>query len=309
MRLFYLGRPKAQTLSAELGPGRLKQARQPADALAHGSAAGQPRECPFPLPWSHYVRLLSVEDSGARDFYEEEALRGGWSVRQLDRQIGSQFYERTMLSRNKTAMLAKGTKPQRGDALTADEELKDPFMLEFLNLKDEYSEHELEEALIRHLEAFLLELGSDFAFVARQRRLRIGDQWSRIDLLLYHRRLRCLVIIDLKLTAFSPADAGQMNMYLNYAREHWTHADENPPVGLILCASKNDQVARYALDGLRNRVHAAAYRTQLPAESLLTAELVRARDAFDGRTHGRGTEASDRRDQTDRPPKRRKPRA
>jgi predicted nuclease of restriction endonuclease-like (RecB) superfamily len=183
----------------------------------------------FPLSWSHYVMLVrrtrSVE---ARAFYETEALRGGWSVRQLDRQISTLFYERTALSRNKAAMLTKGTKPKPEDAVSPEEEIKDPFVLEFLNLKDEYSELELEEALIRHLEAFLLELGGDFAFIGRQKRLRIGDQWFRVDLIFFHRRLRCLVIIDLKVDKFTYADAGQMHMYLNYAREHWTHRDENP---------------------------------------------------------------------------------
>jgi predicted nuclease of restriction endonuclease-like (RecB) superfamily len=151
----------------------------------------------FPLPWSHYVRLLAVSSNEARKFYETEALRCGWSVRQLDRQISSQFYERTALSRNKVLMLKKAGKVEVGDFVTPEEEIKDPFVLEFLGLKDEYSESELEEALILHLESFLLELGGDFAFVARQRRLRIGDEWYRVDLLFFHRKLRCLVVIDL----------------------------------------------------------------------------------------------------------------
>jgi predicted nuclease of restriction endonuclease-like (RecB) superfamily len=128
----------------------------------------------FPLPWSHYVRLLSVKNIEARRFYEAEALRGGWSERQLDRQISTLFYERTALSRDKVAMLSKGAKAWPEDRVSADEEVKDPLVLEFLNLKDEYSESELEEMLLLHLEKFLLELGGDFAFVGRQRRLRIG---------------------------------------------------------------------------------------------------------------------------------------
>jgi predicted nuclease of restriction endonuclease-like (RecB) superfamily len=237
----------------------------------------------FPLPWSHYVRLLSVENPHGRQFYETEALRGGWSVRQLDRQIGSQFYERTALSRNKAAMLKKGGKPLPQDALTAEDEIKDPFVLEFLGLRNEYSESDLEDALIGHMEAFLLELGGDFTFVARQRRLRIGDEWLRIDLLFFHRRLRCLVIIDLKLDRFTHADAGQMHLYLNYARRHWTHPDENPPVGLILCAEKNDALAQYSLEGLPNKVLAAEYRTVLPKERLLVAEINRTRAILERR--------------------------
>jgi predicted nuclease of restriction endonuclease-like (RecB) superfamily len=260
MRAFYLMRPDIlQTLSATSGN------LQTPSAESFRAA--------FPLPWSHYVRLLAVKDDAARRFYEAEALRGGWTVRQLARQIDSQFYERAAMSRNQRAMLARGGKPAPGDALTPEEELKDPFVLEFLALKDEYSEGDLEEALIRDLETFLLELGGDFAFVGRQRRLRVGDAWYRIDLLFFHRRLRCLVIVDLKLGAFTHADAGQMHLYLNYAREHWTVDGENPPVGLILCASKDEAVAKYALEGLPNKVMAAQYKTALPKERMLIAEI------------------------------------
>ena len=227
----------------------------------------------FPLPWSAYVHLLSVKNVQARHFYETEALRNGWSVRQLDRQINSQFYERTALSRNKAAMLIKGAAPKPEDSVTPDETVKDPYVLEFLNLKDEYSESELEDALIHRLGDFLLELGSDFTFVGRQRRLRIDETWYRVDLLLFHRRLRCLVIIDLKLGKLTHADAGQMHMYCNYAKEHWALPGENPPVGLILCAHKGQALARYALDGLPNKVLAAEYQTVLPSEERIAKEL------------------------------------
>ena len=126
-------------------------------------------------------------------------------------------------------------------------------LLEFLDLKDEYSELELEEALIRHMEGFLLELGNDFAFVGRQKRLRVGDEWYRVDLVFFHRRLRCLILCDLKLGKLTPGDLGQVNFYVNYAREHWTNPDENPPVGLILCAAHEANVARYALGGMSNQ--------------------------------------------------------
>ncbi len=237
----------------------------------------------FPLPWSHYVKLLSIDDENARRFYEEEALRGGWSVRQLNRQINSQFYQRTLLSKNKAAMLRKGAVPLPDDAVTPEEEIKDPLVLEFLDLKDEYSENDLEDALIHHLEEFLLELGSDFTFVGRQRRLRIGRKWYRIDLLFFHRRLRCLVVIDLKIGELDHADAGQMHMYLNYAAEHWSHEDENPPVGLILCAENDQAVARYALDGLPNQVMAAEYKLALPDEAALVAELEKTQRQFSRR--------------------------
>jgi predicted nuclease of restriction endonuclease-like (RecB) superfamily len=229
----------------------------------------------FPLPWSAYVRLLSVRSELARQFYETEALRCGWSVRQLERQINSQFYERTALSRNKTAMLAGAE--QVTSAGVPEEAIKDPFVLEFLDLKDEYSESDLEDALVRHLADFLLELGDDFAFLGRQRRLRLDDTWFRVDLLFFHRRLKCLLVIDLKAGKFSYTDAGQMHLYLNYAREHWAKPGENPPVGLIICATKGVAEAHYALEGLPNKVLAAEYRTVLPDEKLLAEELVRTR--------------------------------
>ena len=237
----------------------------------------------FSLSWSAYVRLLGLKNEMARTFYETEALRGGWTVRQLDRQINSQFYERTALSRNKAAMLHKGERALPGDHVQPEEEIKDPFVLEFLGLKDEYSESDLEEALIRHLETFLLELGGDFCFIGRQKRLRIGDEWYRVDLLFFHRRLRCLVIIDLKIGKFTHADTGQMHLYLNYAREHWVHKDENPPVGLILCAQKDEAVARYALEGLPNKVMASEYRTALPDEKELAAEIERTQTLLEDR--------------------------
>ncbi|MDE0473496.1 MAG: PDDEXK nuclease domain-containing protein [Gammaproteobacteria bacterium] len=277
MRAFYRSWPIVQTPSAELGDEQNWQTPS-AESLLDALRSR------FPLSWSAYVRLLSVRNERARAFYEAEALRGGWTVRQLDRQINTQFYERTALSRNKAALLAQGGKVDPGDSVLPEEEIKDPFVLEFLDLKDEYSESDLEEALIRHLETFLLELGGDFCFTARQRRLRVGDEWYRVDLLFFHRRLRCLVVIDLKIGKFTHADAGQMHLYLNYAREHWVRRDENPPVGLILCAQKNDAVARYALDGLPNKVMAAEYRTTLPDEALLASEIERTRTMLVKRT-------------------------
>ena len=260
--------PILQTLSGELGA---------IDATLSSVAAH------FRLPWSAYVQLLSVRNDAAREFYESEAIAGGWTVRQLRRQIDTQFYERTALSHDKEAMLLRGRQPEAGDIISTSEAFKDPYLLEFLGLKDEYSESDLEEALIRHLEEFLMELGGDFCFVGRQRRLRVGDEWYRVDLLFYNRRLRCLVVIDLKLGRFTHADAGQMNMYLNYAREHWTLDGENPPVGLILCAHRDEDVARYALAGLDNTILPAEYRTVLPDEEILVAEINRAREMLRNR--------------------------
>lgn len=277
MRQFYACWPIPQTVSADSAAPILQTAS--AKLIAHQADAASPfRNLSsiaqrFPLPWSHYVRLLSARSDEARAFYEEEALRGGWSVRQLDRQMNPQFYERTAHSKQKTTMLKKGAKARPGEALTAQEAIRDPLVLEFLNLKDEYSETDLEEALVKHLETFLLELGGDFAFVGRQRRLRIDDEWYRVDLLFFHRRLRCLVIIDLKLGRFTHADAGQMHLYLAYARQYWTQPGENPPVGLILCSSAGQDMVRYTLDDLPSKVLAKEYRLALPDEDKLAREM------------------------------------
>ena len=301
MRAFYLAWPADQILQRS-------SAKSPALEILQGPSAKSPAEAirpmvsgesldlsalaqAFPLPWSAYVRLLSVKNPQARAFYEAEALRGGWTIAQLNRQIGSQFYERTALSTNKAAMLEKGEVAEPGDAITPEQAIKDPFVLEFLGLKDEYSESDLEDALIQHLTDFLLELGDDFAFVGRQRRLRIDDSWFRVDLLFFHRRLKCLLVIDLKVGKFGYADAGQMHLYLNYARAHWMKPGENPPVGLILCAEKGAAEARYALEGLPNKVLAAEYQTVLPDEKLLAEELDKTRRELEMRRIARGGNA------------------
>ena len=242
----------------------------------------------FPLAWSHYVRLMAVEKPHARAFYESEAIRGGWSVRQLDRQISTQFFERTASSKQQATMLARGQKPKPQDAVSVEDEVRDPYLLEFLNLKDEYSESELEDALIQHLEAFLLELGAGFTFVARQKRIRIGTQWYRIDLLLYHRRLRCLVVIDLKIGKFSHSDAGQMSLYLTYAKEHLTELGENEPVGIILCSDKDDAVVHYSMGHMPAKVFASRYLTDLPDAETLRREILETKHALELRAARRG---------------------
>ena len=280
MRAFYRAWPEAKILQTLSG-----ESTSPVDPnnTEGDSSKVLTVACRFVLPWSAYVRLLSVKNPEARTFYETEALRSGWSIRQLDRQISSQFYERVALSQNKAAMLEKAENSEPSDSVTAEEAIKDPFVLEFLDLKDEYSESELEEALIHRLTDFLLELGDDFAFLGRQRRLRIDDTWFRIDLIFFHRRLHGLVIVDVKVGKFSYADAGQMHLYLNYAREHWMKPGENPPIGLILCAEKGAAEAHYALDNLPNKVLAAEYKTVLPDEKLIAEELERSRRELEKR--------------------------
>jgi predicted nuclease of restriction endonuclease-like (RecB) superfamily len=305
MRLFYIGWKICQTPSGKL------QARVNCPALTDESAAPisqtvssklqtlVPTQLPlsptaslldtFPLSWSHYVRLMSVDDDFARWFYEEEAIRGAWLVRQLGRQISTQFFERTAMSRNKKAMLLRGRQPEPEDAVPLEEAIRDPYLFEFLNLKDEYSETDLEDAIIGHLQTFLLEMGGVFTFVARQQRIRIGDVWYRMDLVLFHRLLRCLVIIDLKIGRFTHADAGQMNLYLNYTREHMVLRGEEAPIGLILCSEKNDAVVHYAMGGIEANVFASKYLKRLPAPEVLRQEILKTQHALQTRAAARGT--------------------
>lgn len=294
MRLFYLAYPSTAISESPIRKSPRTGHLEISDSTTRISLLQLAKR--FPLSWTHYVHLIRRSRSAEeRSFYEAEALRGGWSVRQLDRQIGSQFYARTQRSTDKQAMLERGRERLPDEESIAPEAaLKDPYVLEFLDLKDEYSETQLEEALIHRLEDFLLELGGDFAFVGRQRRLRIGDSWFRVDLLFFHRRLRCLVIIDLKLTELTHADVGQMHMYCNYAKEHWTLAAENPPVGLILCARTNAAIARYALDGLPNKILAAEYQMALPDEAVLARELARTRREWEARQPGQRASAPEK---------------
>ena len=170
------------------------------------------------------------------------------------------------------------------------DEIRNPYLLEFLDLKDEYDESDLEEALVCHLEWFLLELGAGFTFVARQKRIRIGDEWYRIDLLLFHRRLRCLVVVDLKIGKFTHADAGQMNLYLNYVRENMIKTGENDPVGLIFCSATNEAVVHYAMGGIKANVFASHYLTDLPDPETLRQEILTTQHALETRAAMKGSD-------------------
>ncbi len=251
---------KAHTVCAELAP---------ISQTVSGISETLSRK--FPLSWSHYRLLMRIEEPFKREFYEAECIRGNWSVRQLDRQIQSMLYERTALSKRKMAVIAKAH--EKPITLKPEDEIKDPYILEFLGLKDEYSESQLEEALIRHLEHFLLELGIGFTFVARQKRITLEGSHYRLDLLFYHRILRCLVAIDLKIGEFSHADAGQMNLYVNYLKDKEKLSEENDPVGIILCTDKKNTVVEYALGGMSNKIFASKYRLQLPDPEVLKTEI------------------------------------
>jgi predicted nuclease of restriction endonuclease-like (RecB) superfamily len=235
------------------------------------------------LTWSQYRTLMRLPDQNQRDFYARLAISGRWSSRELERQIGSMLYERAALSR-KSDQLA-GELPEKGSALAPyDTTFRDPYILDFLGLEDSYSERDLEAALIRNIERFLLELGSDFCFMGRQKRLTVGDEDYYVDLVFYHRGLRCLVLVDLKIGAFSPADAAQMKLYLNWARLNDKREGEEDPIGLILCGSKNEQVVELLLsdpaNSIDDRIRVSQYLL-LNSEEAIKERLALISEAYD----------------------------
>jgi len=225
------------------------------------------------LTWSHFVELIAIEDELQRDFYSELCRVEGWSVRILRAKIDSMLYERTGLSK-KPAELAKRELAalREEDRLTPDLVFHDPYFLGFLGLKDTYSEKDLESAILRELEHFLMELGTDFTFVARQKRLTIGKKDYYIDLLFYHRGLHCLVATELKLGQFHPSDKGQMEIYLRWLEKYDMRPGENPPLGLILCGGKDyEEIELLRLENSSIRV--AEYLTELPPRKILEKKL------------------------------------
>jgi len=217
------------------------------------------------LSFTHIIELLKADEQLKRSYYEMEAIKNSWSVRELQRAMNSMLFERTGLSTNKKAVLEKNNNQQK---LLPEDIFRNPYMLEFLGLKEEeiYSESDLEQAIINHLQTFLLEMGRGFCFEARQKRITFDNTHYHIDLVFYHRVLRCNVLVDLKLGEFTHADAGQMNMYLNYYKDNETNEGDNIPVGIILCASKNENLVKYATTGLAQKVFVNKYMINLPNE-------------------------------------------
>jgi predicted nuclease of restriction endonuclease-like (RecB) superfamily len=225
------------------------------------------------LSWSMYCELLKEDNLEARAFYEIEAKENKWSIRELKRQMNSMLYERLALSRDKKKVMALS---KRGLLIEKPEDaIKEPYILEFLGLKEDssYTEDQLEQAIIDKLQHFLLELGKGFTFVARQKRITIANRHYFIDLVFYNRLLKCFVLIDLKRGELDHADVGQMNFYLNYYKENETTLDENQPIGLILCAKKDEIFAKYVLGSLNNKVFASKYKLALPSEKELDKQL------------------------------------
>ncbi|MDP2908950.1 MAG: PDDEXK nuclease domain-containing protein [Nanoarchaeota archaeon] len=242
MRLFYLTYKKSQTLSGKLG-------------------------------WSHYCLLLSISDNRARQFYEKEAINSNWSVRELERQIGSLLYERLCLSRDKKGVFELSKKGQIIEK--PKDMIKDPYVLEFLDIpeSEKLTEKKIESRIIGHLKAFVLELGKGFLFVSKQYRISMNNEHHYVDLVFYNVYLKCYVLIDLKIRKFKHEDAGQMNFYLNYFKNEVNVEGDNPPVGIILCTGKEDVYVDYVLGGLSNKIFTSKYKLKLPTMKELADEV------------------------------------
>ena len=244
MRKFYLEYKKCQTLSGKLS-------------------------------WSHYLLLLGVSDKNARSFYEHECENSNWSVRELERQIDSALYERLLLSKGENnkkivyELAAKGVTYQTPDSF-----IKDPMVIEFLGLPEKpIHESELEEAIINHIEEFLLELGRGFMFVGSQQRISISGMNYYIDMVFYNKILRSYVLIDLKIGKLKPENFGQMNMYVNYYKNEINDEFDQAPIGIILCADKEKAIAEMTMQGLENNIYATKYTSVIPDKEVLENEV------------------------------------
>lgn len=235
------------------------------------------------LSWTQYKLLIRLEKQEQREFYIAETIKNNWTSRQLERQVYSNLYERLLLSNDKKSVLAVA----KSEKLPSDakEIIKDPMFLEFLGLKREasYYERDLESAIITHLQDFLLELGNGFSFVARQKRIHIeGDEFF-VDLVFYNRLLQCFVIIEIKTTKLTHQDIGQLQMYVNYYDRIERLQHENPAIGILLCASKNDAVVRFTLPENQKQIFASQYELYLPTEQQLLAEVNKELESFEGK--------------------------
>jgi len=239
------------------------------------------------LSWSHYRALIRVKKSAARLFYEQEAAACSWDKRTLERHIRSQYYERMLKSQHPDEMVRSGREIASSSALAIDS-LKDPYVLEFLSLPEQsiIQENHLEDAIIAHLQSFLMELGKGFSFVARQKRMRFVDTDLYVDLVFYNCILKCYLLIDLKMGELSYRDVGQMDGYVRMFDDLYIAEDDNPTIGLILCTDKNDAVARYSVLNERRQIFASKYMLYLPSEEELAAEILRERRMIENRLGG-----------------------
>lgn len=225
------------------------------------------------LTWTHYRALLRIENDDVRNWYMEECIRSAWSSRQLERQISTLYYERLLASRDKEVVIAEAEKLLK--PLSAEDFIKDPYVLDFLDLKDypALRESDLEQALIDKLQEFLLELGRGFCFVARQKRMRYEDEDFYLDLVFYHSILKCHVLIDLKIGKLTHGDVGQMDSYIRMFDALYKNSDDNPTIGIILCSQKNEAIVKYSVLSEAKQVFASKYRFTLPTVEELQREI------------------------------------
>jgi predicted nuclease of restriction endonuclease-like (RecB) superfamily len=253
IKSMFLGRQKSQPAA-----GQLESAMSPAgDVLLHH------------FTFRHFTELIKVKDPVKRAFYENETIKTHWSTRQLKRQIESLLIERIGLSRNKEKLLESVR--NNNHITTVEETIKDPYVLDFTGFKDlpVYTENDLETALLDKIHDFLIELGNGFCFEARQKRITVGNEHDKVDLVFYHRILKCHILIELKVRAFAHSDVGQMNFYLNYFKNNVMEFGDNPPVGIILCTEKQEVKVEYATAGLDNQLFVSKYMVELPDMKVL----------------------------------------
>jgi predicted nuclease of restriction endonuclease-like (RecB) superfamily len=227
------------------------------------------------LSWTHYRFLLRIEDNNKRSFYEIETVENNWSVRELDRQINSMLFERLAVSKDKQGLIELA---KEGQIINSPQDLiKDPYVLEFLEFPqdEKFLEKDLESALIEHLQKFLLELGKGFSFVARQKRISLDNENFYIDLVFYNYVLKCFILVDLKIGKLTHQDLGQMQMYVNYYTRELMNENDNPPIGIVLCADKSDSVVKYTLAEENNQIFASRYQLYLPSEQDLIDEIAK----------------------------------
>lgn len=231
------------------------------------------------LSWTHYRCLIRIENAVARDWYADEAVMQGWSARALERQIGVLYYERLLASKEQQPVVEEAQLKTSQLSDSPKDYLRDPYILDFLNLQDKtYQENDLEQAIIANLQQFLLELGKGFAFVERQQRIRTDDGDYFIDLVFYNFHLKCFLLIDLKMHKLTHQDVGQMDMYVRLYEEQKRRVDDNPTIGLILCSENNNTVAKYSVLNESKQLFASKYITELPSEDELRQELERERE-------------------------------
>jgi len=273
MRLLYLHYPQVASRISAPAVRNLSRGEVPHNSLA-STALNSCDRTPPPLPiekllelsWTHLADLVRLDDPWKRAFYENECLKGNWTKRQLQRQIGSLLYERSGLSTDKESVIERARQQAMETPGQIADLIRDPYILEFTGLveRPHYLEADLESALLDHLQSFLLELGTGFCFEARQKRITVGNEHDHVDLVFYHRILRCHLLIDLKIRPFRHGDAGQMNFYLNYWKDQVMAEGDNPPIGLLLCTDKDQTKVEYSTGGLDHQLFVSRYLVALP---------------------------------------------